>query len=496
MRFTTTIPALACAFALILAVPTNGAALRSGADTPPGLAADARVQEALALLLAWVEAERAYQRIPGISLAVVHDQDLLLARGFGYADQAAQRPAAADTIYSICSISKLFTAVAVLRLRDQGKLRLDDPIDRLLPGYDLSQAHSDSPPVTVGALLSHSSGLPRESNHPYWTGPAFPFPTRAEVLDGLDQQRTLYPADRRFQYSNLGITLAGEIVAAASGVPYERYVESEILAPLGLADTRPFLPEAERDRRFATGYSPWRRAGERTPMPFFQARGIAAAAGFSSTALDLARFASWQLRLLERGGREVLDANTLREMQRVHFVDPSWQVTWGLGFEVSRNGDGTLVGHGGACPGFRTELALDPQTRIAVVFMSNAMGVDTTHFVTKAHALVAPALEAASGKEPAPAVDPDIARYAGRYESAWGESVFFLWQGGLATLSLPARDPLGGIEKLQHQDGTTFKRKRKDGSLAEELRFELDAAGRVLRVWQHGNAAERVADLR
>jgi hypothetical protein len=230
-------------------------------------------------------------------------------------------------------------------------------------------------------------------------------------------------------------------------------------------------------------------------MPFFQARGIAAAAGFSSTALDLARFASWQFRLLERGGTEVLAANTLREMQRVHFVDPTWQVTWGLGFEVARVGEATRIGHGGSCPGFRTELSLDPQSKMAVVFMSNAMGVDTGLFANTAHAIVAPAVRAAKSGEPTPALDPALAKFAGRYASEWGEEIYFPWQGGLATLALPTRDPLAALESLEHVRDATFKRKRKDGSLAEEIRFEVDAAGDVLRVWQHGNAAERVAEL-
>src|SRR5207244_302422 len=137
----------------------------------------------------------------------------------------------------------------------------------------------------------------------------------------LSSQEDLYPADTDYQYSNLGMSLLGEVVASASGQPYPEYVQKNILNPLGLKDTTPEMPEKQRGARLATGYSAILRDRTRQPMPFFQARGIAPAAGYASTVEDLGRFASWQFRLLSKGGKEVLAANTLREMQRVHLLD-------------------------------------------------------------------------------------------------------------------------------------------------------------------------------
>ena len=168
-------------------------------------------------------------------------------------------------------------------------------------------------------------GLPRESDYPYWTGPDFPFPTHEQIVERISKQRTLYPAETYFQYSNLGLTLAGEVVAAASGMPYADYVRLNILEPLGLASTTPEIPAAERGGRLAAGYGAPKRDGGRAAMPFFQARGVAPAAGFASTVEDLARFAQWQFRLLRGGVTEVLKANTLREMYRVHWVDPDFE---------------------------------------------------------------------------------------------------------------------------------------------------------------------------
>jgi CubicO group peptidase (beta-lactamase class C family) len=110
-------------------------------------------------------------------------------------------------------------------------------------------------------------------------------------------------------------------------------------------------------------------------MPFFQAKGIVPAAGYSSTVIDLARFASWQFRLIGGGKEEVLRANTLKEMQRFQWMDPN--TTWGLGFTVWRSSGKSYVGHGGICAGYRSQLTLQPQEKIAAVFLANSSGVNS-----------------------------------------------------------------------------------------------------------------------
>jgi CubicO group peptidase (beta-lactamase class C family) len=463
-------------------------------NEPSKIGTDPRVQDALRLLEIWVDARLAYERLPGISMAVVHDQETIWSRGFGFADVDAKRATTPDTIYSICSISKLFTSIAVMKLRDEGKLRLDDPVGKYLSWFNIQESFPDAPDITLRNILTHSSGLPRESDYPYWTGPEFPFPTHEQIVEGLSKQKTLYPADRYFQYSNLGLTLAGEIVAAASGQPYQAYVEENILGPLGLHDTTPFLPEEERGGRFATGYGVFPREGGREEVPFFQARGVAPAAGYASTANDLAKFASWQFRLLDRGGEEVLEANTLREMYRVHWVDPDWETTRGLGFSVSRHDDHTFVGHGGSCPGFRTQLQLSPKDKIATIFMTNAMGVDTGTFTMEAYEIVAPAIEKAlESPGEAKKAPAELEKYTGLYRDFWGESAVLTWEGGLAMVSTRTRNPSEGLTKLKHIEGHVFRRIREnDEGLGEEVVFEVDTEGRVVRMRHHGNYSEKV----
>ncbi|MGH7483332.1 MAG: serine hydrolase [Longimicrobiales bacterium] len=480
------------------------------ASAQVAVAADPDVAEALEVARVWLEAEHAYDRIPGISAALVHDQELLWSGGYGHAHPDRAAPATAETLYSICSISKLFTSVALMQLRDRGLFELSDPVAELLPWFAIEQSFPEAPPVTVEGILTHSSGLPRESAHPYWSAPDFPFPTREEVIAGLSGQETLYPAWRYFQYSNLGLTLAGELVRELSGVPYDEYVRRNVLGPLGLEDTYPEMPAEQRGRRLATGHSALDRQGARHETPFFQARGIAPAAGYASTVEDLARFASWQFRL-EGDDHEVLDAHTLREMRRVHYVDPEWETFWGLGFAISRDDDRTFVGHGGSCPGYQSQLLMNDDDEIAVVIMANASGVDTNKYVRGMYDLVAPAVRAAveasdEGDEPVagddaaadgatgPRASVDLDDYVGTYsDQPWGgETAIVRWQDGLAMLGLPTESPRRALRELRHIEGDTFRRVRTDDELGEAIIFERDASGRVTGYRQHGNLSPRV----
>lgn len=454
------------------------------------LASDPRVAEAAALLETWLDAELAYEQIPGLAAGFVHDQELIWSTGMGVADRDTGRAVTTDTLFSICSISKLFTSIAVMQQRDAGRLDLDDQVSEHLPWFEIDDTYPEAAPIRIRGLLTHSAGLPRESDYPYWSGPDFPFPTREQVVERVPEQAELYPAETYFQYSNLGLTLAGEVAAAAAGQPYDEYVRASILDPLGMADTYPEIP-AEHER-MATGYGTLGRDGQRETVTRFAARGIAPAAGYASTVEDLARFASWQFRLLAEGGSEVLDANTLREMQRVQWVDPDWSTHWGLGFATWRDEGKTYVGHGGSCPGFRSHLSLQADARVAAIAMANAM-INPNRYTAAIQHAMAPRVKAAlDDPDGAEAPDPDLDRYVGLYGGFWGEEAIVRWEGGLAILPLPSSDPVEALAKLRHIEGTTFRRVRDDGALGEEIRFDVDAEGRVLRLWQHSNPSDRL----
>lgn len=450
--------------------------------------------EALRVVDAWLDGERAYQRIPAISAGVVVGDQLVWAKGFGTIDAEHQVAASAKTIYSICSISKVFTSVALMEQWEAGKVRLDEPVTTYLPWAKLKEDGADSVPVTVRGLMTHSAGLPRESAFPYWTGPDFPFPTREQVKAAIGGQAPLYPAERYFQYSNLGLTLVGEIVAQVSGEAYAAYAKAHVLEPLGLNDTRTFLPMDLYGTRLAVGYGAAKRDGTRELMKPFHTKGITPAAGYTSTVEDLGKFVSWQSRLLRTGKAEVLRASTLREMQRVQFMDPDWKTSWGLGFAVNRRDGHTYVGHGGDCPGYQTVMELRPEDEVGVVVMDNASEV-AGPFAQGVYAI----LDKRKGyefKAPAPAAGVDLEAYEGHYsEQPWGaESVVLPWAGGLVHLRLPNRDPAGGMMFLKPKGGDVFRRVREDGSEAEEITFLRDEAGRVSGFVQFNNPRMRLPE--
>ena len=371
-----------------------------------------------------------------------------------------------------------------MKLYDEGKIRLDDQIDDLLPWYDLEQKFPESGPITVRSLLTHSSGLPREANFPYWTGPDFPFPTQELVKDELGNQETLYPASTYFQYSNLGLTLLGEIVEKVSGIPFDEYIRTNIFAPLGLKNTRTELPEALYGNELAIGYSAIKRNGEREKVNFFQANGIKPAAGFSSNVFDLAEFASWQFRLIDTTTIEILKPSTLKYMQNVHWTDPDWKTTWGLGFSIQKGTDDSkIVGHGGNCPGYRSVLLMNAKNKRAYVVMINANGTSPEKYSNG----IMEILNKAETDQKKQAIKPEVSKkdlkeYSGYYSNIpWGSETYVLpWNGNLATLTLPSEAPVKSMAFFKYSEGDIFRRIRDDGELGETLVFERNPEGEVI----------------
>ncbi|MEM8987318.1 MAG: serine hydrolase [Pseudomonadota bacterium] len=477
---------------LMAVVGATGAAANDRTLTAKAAAAHQDVRGAIAAIDAWVEARRIYDDIPGISAGVVFKDRLIWSKGYGVSNLETRRPVDADTLYSICSISKLFTAISVMQLRDAGKLALRDPVASHLDWFDLKQTHAHSGPITIEGVLTHASGLPRESDFSYWRAPDFPFPTREEMIERLDAQETLYPANQYFQYSNLGLTLAGEIVEARSGQPYADYVEENILEPLGLSQTRPFYPERLRGEGLAIGYTGFDRSRARREVEPFFTRGITAAAGFTSSLNDLARFAIWQFELLQNKDAGVLAPNTLREMHRVHWIDPDWETTWGLGFSVNRVGDKTVVGHGGGCPGYITQFKMIPDLQIAAIVLTNAGDGPASNLSSNILKTMATSLQKASTTSKKRT--PDLSKYEGNYSiDPWGgEFAVRQWGDHLVAINLPSDDLEGAMTKLKRERGDTFVRLADDGTPREPWAFEIGDDGRAARVLVHSQYSDRI----
>ena len=475
----------------------------SGASAAP-VAGDAKVAAKLRLAERWLATQLAHNAVPGASAAIVHDQQIVWSKGFGYANLENKVPATPQTRYSICSVSKLFTSMAAMRERDAGRLDIDKPIGTYLDWYRIKDVEKPDGPVTARAIMSHVAGLPREADTPYWSQTRFPdLPT---VKSRLAQQSSLYRAYDHLQYSNLGMTLLGEAIASTAGQTYHDYMRGNFIAPLGLTRTTSDLPREHYGRELAIGYQARKGGWKRERFPFYTLNAIAPAAGFASTVEDLGKFASWQFRLLAQGGDTILKSSTLREMQRVHWMTPDKpDQTWGLGFISWQHGGKTMVGHDGYCPGYRASLMMRPQDKIAVIVMTNVNDADPNAFAETLYDLAAADIvKAAGGKKDAAAAPattatapkPNLAAYEGTYAAPeYDDDTAVVAHGDeLLTMPLYSAAPVKRIDRYRHVSGHVFRRIRDDDSLAEELRFEVGPDGRARRIWQHSNYADRVSE--
>lgn len=473
-----------CAWrALLVASALLGQAEALSGQATGAVASHPEVVAALRLFEIWAGEQLAYYHQPGIAVGVVVDQDLVWATGFGSRDVGRALPATPQTVYRIASITKTFTATAVMQLRDAGKLRLDEPVATYLPWFVYRDTFPDAPPVTIRDLLTHTSGLPREADFAYWTDRQFP--TREALIEALHSQVGVFAPGTRYKYSNLGLAIAGEIVAAVAGLPYDQYVQRHILEPLGMTSTWVRFEDVDTSR-LATGYEIRRPDGSQPVAGLTIAQGLTPAANMSSTVNDLARFLALQFRDGPASGSQILRGSTLREMHRVHWLGDDWDNGRGLGFSVWRQGDRTLVGHGGWVAGYRTQIAFDPAARVGVVVLTNSDERGPGRYVRTLFDLVVPALERAAARPDTAAPSmPEVDRYLGRYRDPSGWETDVVTLGGKLWLydhGYPPRDdPMAGLTELAPLAPDTFRMTGENGN-GELLAFERGADGRVARV--------------
>ena len=475
-----------------------------------GPAADPDVKGSERLFEAWINGQMAFRNLPGVAVGVVHDQELVWAKGFGFADLKAKSPVTPATRFRMASHSKLFTATAIMQLRDAGKLRLDDPVSRYLPWFkaqrapsappnpetrglppadgssvlrvsDAKPAPGDDAEVTIEALLTHGSGLSREAGS-HWSD--FKFPSAEEVRAYVASQGAVYPPDVRFKYSNLGFTIAAMIVEAVSGEPFATYVAKHIFDPLGMSSSSIDRPVDG----MATGYGRRMPDGSRETLPFIDARAMAGATGVTSTIEDMARFVSSQF------SARILSQGALRQMHRVRFVDDTWTSGYAIGFSVSRVDGKVWIGHGGSYPGYKTHTYIQMEEKLGVIVLTNGDDSEPSAIATQLRETVGAAVARSTAIPPAkPDWDVSWSRFAGLYRSRSGDLSVVELNQQLVTIDptvpkvTPARlVPLG--------DGT-FRLEAASGGLpvGELVRFE-EHNGRVVRIYTGGSYRDRVPE--
>ena len=472
------------ALALLLTAP---AFAQTAPPAPNTLADNPDVQAAERLFSAWLEGQMAYRGLPGVAVGVVHDQQLVWSKGFGFADVAAQKPMTAETRFRIASNSKLFAAIAIMQLREAGKIRLDDPVAKHLPWFKVKPAGADDGPITIEQLLSHSSGLSREAGD-HWS--SYNFPTEAELIKLMPDRQAAFPPQTRWKYSNLAFAVAGLVVEKISGQRWADYVDANILKPLAMDATSIDKP----DPGLTTPYAVRTPSGTRRVLPFVDAKGMAAATGLSSNVVDLSRFISAQFRRAPKaGGANILSAGSWRELLRVRSVDENWESGSGLGFDHNRFKGRTYVGHGGGYPGNTTMTRSQIDDKVGVIVLTNTNDSNPGDIANQLLATVGEAVAKAAKPKTTPMWDPAWARFAGLYrggDDGVMQVVLLNQQLVMMPVTSPAAETRTVLEPLG--DGR-FRLMAPGGgsSIGEVVRFE-EKDGKITRMFAGDGYSQRI----
>lgn len=294
----------------------------------------------------------------GLTIGVARGDEVLHLKGYGLADLENSVKATEKSVYRIGSITKMFTAVGVLLLVEDGSLSLDDPLTKFVPDYP-----SPGEKVTVRHLLNHTSGIVSFTDLPdHWNGMRKDL-NHEEMLDRIRDKPFLFPPGERFEYCNSGYYLLGMIIEKASGQKYETFLQERILDSLNLAATAYDRPVKIIPNR-ARGYGNW--GGVTVNAPFLSMNQPFAAGALFSTAGDLLR---WPRAL---AGGQLIKPETFKQMTEPGRLNGGEATPYGFGCFVENLDDHPVIRHGGAIPGFVSELAYFPESELTVVVLSNS----------------------------------------------------------------------------------------------------------------------------
>lgn len=422
----------------------------------------------------WLDYQMRQSEQPGCVIAVAHKGDVVLEQAFGHADTTTGRALTPRHRFRVASHSKSFTAAGILKLREAGKVRLDDPVGDYVDGLHRGVAQS-----TIAQLLSHSAGLIRDGIDAGQWQDRRPFLDARELRAALAEPPVI-AASQRLKYSNHGFGLIGLAIERITGELYGDWIRREIVAAAGLKETEPDGP-APPGVPVARGHSAKLPLGYRVIVPGDNAtRALAAATGFVSTAADLARFFA---RLDPAAARAVLSPASRREMVRRQWHDPhaARQSHYGLDLMIGTVGDWEWYGHGGGFQSCISRTVVLPGRDLAVSILTNAVDGFAGHWSDGAiHILRA---FAARGAPTARTRD-----WTGRWWSDWGAVDLVAMRDHVVVASPGLINPFLDASEIAvtAPDQGTIRLAGGYASHGEGARLVRDRQGRVREVWIGG----------
>ncbi|MEP7213054.1 MAG: serine hydrolase [Acidobacteriota bacterium] len=343
------------------ALPTAGYA-----QTATQTAAAVDLQKGLTAIEEKTEARRKELGIPGMSLVIVKDGEIVYAKGLGYKDFEKKIAVTEDTQFAIGSATKAFTALTVLMAQDEGKLSLDDSPKKALPYFKMFDPETDKN-ITIRDLLSHASGLNR-TDLAMITGKL----SRAELIQVAGQAKPTAKLREKFQYQNLMFTAAGEIAATVEKKPWEKLVAERIFKPLGMKNSNLSIRELEKSKDHSFGYNYNFDTKETTRLPYRGIEQVSPAGAINSSARDMAEWLKFVLNGGTVGGKRLVSENGFSEWLKPQMkISPNGKSAYGLGWFIQEWNGLKVIQHGGNIDGFNSMVAMIPEKKLGFVMLTN-----------------------------------------------------------------------------------------------------------------------------
>ena len=441
-----------------------------------------RYRATLPYIDSWAAYKTWQLRVPGVQVAIGHRDQVLFSQAYGSADVENGIRLTTDHLFRIASHSKTFTATALARLVEAGKLRFDDPVGDYIPR--LAEADSPIATATVRELAEQSAGVIRDGlDSDHWQLKQ-PFPDEDRLLELVLDHGTKTPVGSEFNYSNLGYSLLGLVVAAASGRSYRDYVRAEIIDRLGLPHTGPDFDESRPIEEYVRGYTGLHAARNRKPIDHIDTHAMSSATGFYSTAEDLVHYFSAHL----PGDERLLTDHSkwLLQHQAWKASDKEDAGTYGIGFGNEKVDGTRVVGHSGGFPGHITQSLFEPESGVVVSVLTNcAAGPASTIARGILSLLFAAADETAPGTSLARMpTDVDPSTVTGRFASNWGVADIALIGDRLLQLDPGSPTPLDLPVRLEIKDAKTVRATAgsRFGAIDEDIRYVRDTSGVITSI--------------
>ena len=366
---------------LMVTLSITGIAVKTKAYTGEPMTDYSQLEK---IMKPFIDRKMREHRIPGLTIAIVDDQKIIWSNSFGYADLKNKRKTNTNTQFRAGSITKVFTAIAIMQLTQQGKVDIDKPLKTYLPQFKINSRHGNTDNITIRSILSHTSGLPSEYVDGMWEDIPYKSDTPyIELVDLIQNEYVSYPPYTAFSYSNIGPTLLGHLIHNVSGLSYQEYIKKNILQPLTMS--RSDIRQTINGENIALSYTQ-----NSNSLVKELALRYTPAGGLNSTVNDLSKLVMMVNAKGKYADTQLLKTGILQNM----FIKPKMHrlnapTSHGIGWMVEDstpiNGEHQLIiGHEGATIGHSSQLKIAVDTKLGVVVMANKNGNSTGEIIDHA----------------------------------------------------------------------------------------------------------------